>query len=116
MEIAAEVFRMLADPTRIRIVLALRVGELSVNHLADVIDKTPTVVSQHLAKLRLGKMVRARREGTTMFYSLIDEHARRLVSEAVFQAQHALSEQPEHHETHPSAAVVGERVREEPRV
>lgn len=107
-DVAAEVFRMLADATRIRIILALRAGELSVNHIADIVDKSPTVVSQHLAKLRLGRMVRARREGTTVFYSLIDEHARRLVSEAVFQAQHAMEETPGHNGTHPNAKAVRE--------
>ena len=53
-ELAVEVFAMLADATRVRIVLALRDGELSVNHLADIVDKSPAGVSQHLAKMRLG--------------------------------------------------------------
>lgn len=95
-EVAAEMFRLLADPTRIRIILALRDGEVSVNHLADIVDKSPTVVSQHLAKLRLARMVQVRKEGTTAFYSLVDEHARFLVVEAVLQAQHAVDE-PRHH-------------------
>lgn len=99
-EVAVEVFRLLADATRIRIILALRDGELSVNHLADIVDKSPTVVSQHLAKMRLGRLVQARRQGTTAFYSLVDEHARKLVTEAVFQAQHALDD-PKHHQSHP---------------
>jgi len=105
-DIAAEIFRMLSDPTRIRIILALRAGELSVNHIADIVDKTPTVVSQHLAKMRLGRLVKPRRNGTTMFYSLTDEHARRLVTEAVFQAEHAVDDQPHHHNAatrHPSS-------------
>jgi DNA-binding transcriptional ArsR family regulator len=105
-EIAAEIFRMLSDPTRIRIILALRAGELSVNHIADIVDKTPTVVSQHLAKMRLARLVKSRRNGTTMFYSLTDEHARRLVAEAVFQAEHAVDDHPHHHNAasrHPSS-------------
>lgn len=102
-DVAAEIFRMLADPTRVRIILALRVGELSVNHIADIVDKAPTAVSQHLAKMRLGKLVKARREGTTVFYSLVDGHARRLVTEAVFQAEHAIDDQPRHHQAeHPT--------------
>lgn len=47
---------MLADATRVRIILALRDDELSVNHLADIVDKTPASVSQHLAKLRLARI------------------------------------------------------------
>ncbi|MCX7522728.1 metalloregulator ArsR/SmtB family transcription factor [Microbacterium sp. STN6] len=105
-ELAAEVFTMLSDATRIRIILALRDhGELSVNHLADIVDKSPTAISQHLAKLRWGRIVAARQEGTRVFYSLIDEHARELVQQAVFQAEHAVEDQPRHHNgTHPSPA------------
>lgn len=98
-EMAAEVFRLLSDATRIRIVLALRGGELSVNQLAEVVEKTPTIVSQHLAKMRWARMVAVRKDGTRAFYSLTDEHARRLVCEAVFQAEHALDETPVHHDT-----------------
>ena len=49
-ELAVEVFAMLADATRVRIILALEgAGELSVNHIADIVDKSPAAVSQHLA-------------------------------------------------------------------
>ncbi|PZR52412.1 transcriptional regulator [Xylanimonas oleitrophica] len=100
-DLAVEVFSLLADPTRVRIILALRDEEMSVNHLADVVDKSPTAVSQHLAKLRWGRIVRARQDGNRVFYSLMDEHARKLVTQAVFQAQHAVDEQPAHHGGHP---------------
>ncbi|MDY0910463.1 metalloregulator ArsR/SmtB family transcription factor [Microbacterium sp. CFBP9034] len=96
-EIAVEVFRLLADATRIRIVLALREGELSVNHLADIVDRTPAAVSQHLAKLRWAKVVRVRQDGNRMFYRLTDEHAVRLVTEAIFQAEHTVEAEPSHH-------------------
>lgn len=89
-DLAAEVFRLLSDPTRIRIILALREGERSVNELASVIGKTPTTVSQHLAKLRWGRVVSVRQDGTRMFYRLSDDRARELVAQAVFQAEHAL--------------------------
>lgn len=100
-ELAVEVFSLLADATRVRIILVLRDEEMSVNDLADVVGKSPTAVSQHLAKLRWGRIVRARQDGNRVFYSLVDEHARNLVTQAVFQAQHALDEQPAHHEPHP---------------
>lgn len=96
-ELAAEVFSLLADATRVRIVLALRDAELPVNALAEVVGKSPTAVSQHLAKLRWGRIVRARQEGNRVFYSLVDEHARTLVTQAVFQAQHAVDDHPQHH-------------------
>jgi len=97
-ELAVEIFSMLADATRVRIVLALRDGELSVNNLADIVDKSPAAVSQHLAKLRLARLVSTRQDGTRVFYRLANEHASRLVSDAIFQAEHALTNQPPHHQ------------------
>jgi DNA-binding transcriptional ArsR family regulator len=97
-ELAVEVFSMLADATRVRLILALRDGELSVNHLADIVDKSAAAVSQHLAKLRLARIVTPRRQGTTIFYRLTDEHASRLVSDAISQAEHALDSSPRHHQ------------------
>ena len=56
-ELGAEVFSLLSDPTRVRIILALRqAGELPVNALAEIVDKKPSGVSQHLA--RLGRSLR----------------------------------------------------------
>ncbi|MFH8253134.1 ArsR/SmtB family transcription factor [Microbacterium sp. B2969] len=104
-ELAVEVFAMLADATRVRIVMALQdAGELSVNHLADVVDKSPAAVSQHLAKLRLARIVATRQEGQKVFYRLENEHASRLVADAIFQAEHSLGGTPRHH--HADQAVV----------
>ena len=89
---------MLADATRVRIVLALKdAGELSVNHLADILDKSPAAVSQHLAKLRLARIVATRQDGQRVFYRLGNEHAGRLVTDAIFQAEHSLGGTPRHH-------------------
>lgn len=96
-DLAAEVFSLLSDATRVRIILALRDAELSVGELAEQVGKSPTAVSQHLAKLRWGKIVQARQEGTRVFYSLVDEHARQLVGHAVFQAEHVVDGIPNHH-------------------
>ena len=97
-ELAVEVFGMLADATRVRLILALREsGELSVSDLAAVADKSPAAVSQHLAKLRLARMVTTRQDGTRVFYRLTDEHTSKLVTEAILQAQHALGGTPHHH-------------------
>lgn len=96
-DLAAEVFSLLSDATRVRIILALREAELSVGEIAEQVGKSPTVVSQHLAKLRWGRIVQARREGNRVFYSLVDEHARQLVSHAVFQAEHVVDGIPAHH-------------------
>ncbi|MBG6058183.1 DNA-binding transcriptional ArsR family regulator [Cryobacterium sp. MP_M5] len=96
-ELAVEVFGMLADATRVRIILALRGGELPVNQLADAVAKSPAAVSQHLAKLRLARMVSTRHEGTRVFYRLENEHASQLVTDAIFQAEHSLGGTPRHH-------------------
>lgn len=96
-DLAAEVFSLLSDPTRIRIILALEDGELPVGTLAERVGKAPTAVSQHLAKLRWAKVVQTRQEGTRVYYRLIDEHARELVHQAVFQAEHVIDFWPRHH-------------------
>lgn len=108
-DLAAEVFSLLANPARIRIILALRSGESTVGDLAARIDRSPTAVSQHLAKLRWAKVVRARQDGTRVFYSLIDEHARELVMHAVFHAAHVVAADtaPGQH-AHPTAEQIAD--------
>lgn len=96
-ELAVEVFAMLADATRVRIVLALRDGEMAVGALAELLGKSPAAVSQHLAKMRLARMVSTRQDGTRVMYRLENEHARQLVADAIFQAEHALGGTPAHH-------------------
>src|SRR3954452_16642195 len=86
--LAAETFRMLADPTRIKLLWALLQGESSVSCLAELAAVSPTSVSQHLAKLRLAGLVRGRREGTFVYYAAADEHVRALLTEALFHAEH----------------------------
>ena len=54
-------------------------------------------MSQHLAKLRMARLVRPRREGTTIFYSLENDHVGQLVTDAVFNAEHAGPGVPAHH-------------------
>lgn len=95
-ELAAEVFRLLADPTRVRIVLVLRDGEHAVGDLADRVGKPATVVSQHLAKLRWGRVVVARQDGTRVYYRLVDERVRQLVATAVRHAEGALEPESAH--------------------
>ena len=95
-ELAVEIFGMLADATRIRLILAMRDGEQSVNRLAELVDKSPAAVSQHLAKLRLARIVSTRQEGTRVFYRLENGHASQLVTDAIHQAEHSLGRAPRH--------------------
>lgn len=94
---AVELLSMVADPTRLRILWALLHGEHSVNELADHLGARPAAVSQHLAKLRLSRLVSTRREGTRIFYRADNDHVRRLVEEALFHADHLVHDRPAHH-------------------
>ncbi len=80
---ASDALRMLADPTRIKILWALLHGETSVACLAELVGAAPTAVSQHLAKLRLAGLVEGRREGTFIYYSAGDGDVRALLTEAL---------------------------------
>ena len=96
-DLVVEVFRMLADSTRIQVLWALVSREMSVNDLAAHIGKPAPSVSQHLAKLRMARLVRTRREGTTIFYKLDNDHIAQLVTDAVYNAEHAGPCIPGHH-------------------
>lgn len=93
---------MLADATRIRVLWALTEVEMSVNELAEKVGKPAPSVSQHLAKLRMARLVRTRREGTTIFYSLENEHVRQLVIDALHNAEHSSPGIPSHHRHDPT--------------
>ena len=76
----AEMFRLLGDPTRVRILYALlEAGELCVCDIAEVVDTTDTKVSQAMRLLRSAGVVRNRREGRNIFYRLDDGHVRMLL-------------------------------------
>jgi DNA-binding transcriptional ArsR family regulator len=96
-DLAVEVFRMLSDTTRVRLLWALIDEELAVNELVERIGKPAPSVSQHLAKLRMARLVRTRREGTQVFYRLENEHVAQLVRDAVDNAEHAGPDTPRHH-------------------
>jgi DNA-binding transcriptional ArsR family regulator len=95
-ELAVETFKLLADATRLRILWALLHGEHSVNELAAHVGAQPAAVSQHLAKLRLARLVKVRRQGTRMFYAAENTHVRQLVAQALFHADHVVGGDPDH--------------------
>jgi len=88
---------MLADGTRVRLLWAMIDGELPVNGLASRVGNPATSASQHLAKLRMTRLVTTRREGTQIFYRLDNEHVAQLVTDAVHNAEHAGPGIPGHH-------------------
>ena len=81
---------MLAEPTRLRLLWALRHDELGVGKLAVAAGCTPTAASQHLAKLRLSGLVDQRADGRARLYRLKGVHIQRLVEEVVGHAEHAV--------------------------
>lgn len=96
---AVDVFKLLADSTRLRIIWALLHGEHSVNDLADHVGANPAAVSQHLAKLRLARLVRTRREGNHIFYELENDHIETLAQQALLQADHVIGGARHHRRT-----------------
>jgi DNA-binding transcriptional ArsR family regulator len=89
-------FTLLADPTRVRMLWALREEGLDVATLAKIAGCRPTVASQHLSKLRFAGLVEATRDGRRMVYRLRGGHVRALLAEALFQADHQVSGKPVH--------------------
>lgn len=88
LDLAVEMLKLLADRTRLQIVWALLHGEHSVNELAQHLGVNAAGVSQHLAKLRLARLVTVRREGTKAFYAAGSAHVRKLAEQALFHADH----------------------------
>jgi DNA-binding transcriptional ArsR family regulator len=95
-ETAGTALRMLADPTRLRIVWLLRESEMDVAGLAAATGAARPAVSQHLAKLRMTGLVRLRREGRRSVYAARGGHVRRLVEEVLSAAEHHLTGAPDH--------------------
>jgi DNA-binding transcriptional ArsR family regulator len=96
-DLAVEVFRMLADPTRVKLLWLLLGGESSVNDLASAVGKSPAGVSQHLAKLRMARLVQTRRQGIQVFYRIGNDHVGQLVRDAIHNAEHAGPDLHAHH-------------------
>jgi DNA-binding transcriptional ArsR family regulator len=73
-EALAETFRVLGDPTRVRIVDALAEGQLCVHEIADRVEISESAVSHQLRLMRTMRIVRGRREGRCVYYTLDDQH------------------------------------------
>jgi DNA-binding transcriptional ArsR family regulator len=83
LDAAAALLGAMADPTRIKILDALRMGELCVCDLAAVLKMSVSAVSHQLRLLRTARLVRPRRDGKVVFYCLQDEHVERLMDMAL---------------------------------
>lgn len=70
----AELFKVFGDSTRVRILFALFEAELCVCDLSEALDMTQSAISHQLQILRTNKLVKSRRDGKQIYYSLADEH------------------------------------------
>jgi len=84
----AELFSSLSDASRIRIIALLIEGEMSVRALADGLGMTESAVSHQLRGLRQMHLVRARKSGRQVFYSIDDDHVARLFTLGLDHVQH----------------------------
>ncbi|NLB90328.1 MAG: helix-turn-helix transcriptional regulator [Clostridiales bacterium] len=78
----------MADPTRLKILLALRAQELCVYDLCNVLNMSQSAVSHQLRTLRDAHCVKSRRKGRSVFYSLDDEHVDQILSIALSHVHH----------------------------
>ena len=79
----AELFKVFGDTTRIRILFVLFEEELCVCDLAQALNMTQSAISHQLNILKRSKLVKSRREGKSVFYSLADEHVRTIIGQGM---------------------------------
>jgi DNA-binding transcriptional ArsR family regulator len=93
----ADVFALLADPGRLRVLVAMLEGEMCVCDLAAVARASESAVSHHLRLLRAHRVVQVRRAGRMAYYRLADAHVRMLLDVALTHIGHApAAAHPEH--------------------
>jgi DNA-binding transcriptional ArsR family regulator len=83
LEEAARLLGVISDPTRLKIMDALRLGELCVCDLAAVLGMSVSAISHQLRLLRTARLVRGRRDGKIIFYTIHDEHVEKLMDMAL---------------------------------
>ncbi|GAC1677002.1 MAG: hypothetical protein PVS3B1_17500 [Ktedonobacteraceae bacterium] len=104
--VIAEIFHVLGDPTRLKILYLLREHFCCVRDLAILTGVSESAISHHMRILKDRRIVTQRREGTTIYYSLSDHHLAPLFQEAESHADHVYRDVPDHanHANHDSHA------------
>lgn len=85
----SETFKVLGDGTRIKILYAVSYREMCVSDIAEIICVSQSAVSHQLRILRNLKLVKFRKEGKTVFYSLDDEHVLQLLNQGLEHVKHS---------------------------
>ena len=88
----SELFKVFGDTTRIRIIAALLEGEMCVYHLSEALGMGQSAISHQLRILRSAGLVKPRREGKTVFYSLDDEHVKMIYDMGLAHINHRHNE------------------------
>ncbi|MEO5805796.1 metalloregulator ArsR/SmtB family transcription factor [Devosia sp.] len=81
--IIAETYRLLGDPTRLRVLIACLAGPISVNDIAIRVEASPSLVSHHLRLLRGARLVRGERRNRQVFYAAADEHISHMLTDMI---------------------------------
>ena len=84
----SQIFKALSEPTRIKIMYVLNKGEHSVNQIAETLGLLQSTVSHQLRVLKNLRLVKFRREGTTIYYSADDEHVFKMMEQTIEHARH----------------------------
>lgn len=79
---AAELFKMFSDPTRVKIMLCLFDGEYNVGEIVAHVGASQTAISHQLRALKQKHLVKCRRDGKNMIYSIADEHVKTIINTA----------------------------------
>lgn len=79
----SQLFKMFADPTRLRIFTVLSQGEIRVDDLRQVLDMSQSAISHQLSSLRKMNLVKTRRVAQSMYYSLSDDHVMQIFKQAL---------------------------------
>lgn len=87
-EFVSELFKMLGDPGRLRIVCALMGTQMCVAHLAQMVEMEQSALSHQLKNLRQTGIVKSERNGKQVFYSLDDEHIFNIIKQAIDHINH----------------------------
>ncbi len=90
-----DVMKALADANRLRVLMALRRGELCVCQIVELLKLAPSTTSKHMSVLRQARLVESRKEGRWMYYRLPDRNASKAVKDAIAWVRRHLAESPE---------------------